>query len=247
MNLQFSGNRALILGGTCELGLATASAMIESGIFPILTHRSTKGMGRITDALQSAAGKYGTAFLDFSDRNSAAALFRQTARRIDYLVDFVHGDFEALIASADEATMYRYFAENISFRAGIIKKAARIMLAKKRGCLVYISSSAAVKPNPGQGFYAAAKLASEALYRNLGLELGARGIRTVIVRPGYVDTGRGREFLRHHGLAAMDKIPISRPLLAHEIADAVLFCLSDNAAAVNATEMSLDGGLTAGK
>ncbi|MBW2145227.1 MAG: SDR family oxidoreductase [Deltaproteobacteria bacterium] len=205
MKLQFSGDNALILGGSCDLAISLAGSMIESGLFPTLTWN------------------------------------------VDYLVDFVQGDFESLIASADEDDVYRYFAENISFSAEIIKKTARIMLTKKMGRLVYVSSSAAVKPNPGQGFYAAAKLASEALYRNLGLELGGHGVTTVTLRPGYIDEGRGKAFLMTHGPEVIGKVPIKRALCAAEIAEAILFYLSDSAGGFNATEISVDGGLTAGK
>ena len=107
--------------------------------------------------------------------------------------------------------------------------------------------SAAVRPNPGQGFYAAAKVASEALYRNLGLELGGRGITTVTLRPGYIDEGRGRAFLESRGDSALAKVPIGRPLTSQEVAETILFYLSDSAGGVNATEISMDGGLTAGK
>ncbi len=247
MKLQFSGDNALILGGSCDLAISLAGSMIESGLFPTLTFRSENGLSYITEKLKSFDGKYSSAYLDFGDRESLNTMFEQTGGNVDYLVDFVQGDFESLIASADEDDVYRYFAENISFRAEIIKKTARIMLTKKMGRLVYVSSSAAVKPNPGQGFYAAAKLASEALYRNLGLELGGHGVTTVTLRPGYIDEGRGKAFLMTHGPEVIGKVPIKRALCAAEIAEAILFYLSDNAGGFNATEISVDGGLTAGK
>ncbi|MBW1902889.1 MAG: SDR family oxidoreductase [Deltaproteobacteria bacterium] len=247
MNLQFSGDNALILGGSCDLAISLAGSMIESGLFPTLTFRSENGLSYITEKLKSFDGKYSSAYLDFGDRESLNTMFEQTGGNVDYLVDFVQGDFESLIASADEDDVYRYFAENISFRAEMIKKAARIMLTKKMGRLVYVSSSAVVKPNPGQGFYAAAKLASEALYRNLGLELGGHGVTTVTLRPGYIDEGRGKAFLMTHGPEVIGKVPIKRALCAAEIAEAILFYLSDSAGGFNATEISVDGGLTAGK
>jgi 3-oxoacyl-[acyl-carrier protein] reductase len=247
MRLQFSGHNALILGGSCDLAISLAGCMIESELFPTLTFRTEKGLSDITEKLKSFNGKYSSVYLDFGDRDSLKTMFEQTGGNVDYLVDFVQGDFESLIASADEDDVYRYFAENISFRAEIIKQTARIMLAKKMGRLVYVSSSAAEKPNPGQGFYAAAKLASEALYRNLGLELGAYGVTAVTLRPGYIDEGRGRTFLKIHGPEVIGRVPIKRALCAGEIAEAILFYLSDSAGGFNATEISMDGGLSAGK
>ena len=246
MNLQFSGNRALITGGSSDLAISLAGHMITAGLFPILTYRSEYGLNHISESLKAFDGKYSSVYLDFSDRNSLGSALRDTAS-VDFLVDFVQGDFESLIASADEDDVYRYFAENISFRAELVKKVARIMLAKKKGRLIYVSSSAASKPNPGQGFYAAAKLASEALYRNLGLELGGHGVTTVTLRPGYIDEGRGKAFLKTHGPEVIGRVPIKRALCAAEIAETILFYLSDSAGGFNATEVSVDGGLTAGK
>ena len=247
MNLQFSGNRALIVGGSCDLAIVLAKHLIKAGLFPVLTFRTQKGLDHLSERLRDFRAKYSTVYLDFSDPGSLDPALRHLDRDIDFMVDFAQGDFESLVASADEVDIYRFFAENISFRAEMIKRVARIMLVEKKGRLIYVSSSAAVKPNPGQGFYAAAKVASEALYRNLGIELGGRGITTVTLRPGYMDEGRGRAFLDSPGEGALAKVPIKRALSSEELAETILFYLSDSARGFNATEISIDGGLTAGK
>jgi 3-oxoacyl-[acyl-carrier protein] reductase len=247
MNLTFSGNRALVLGGTCELALALAGAMIESSLFPILTYRDDRGLSRIRKTLQPFEGRYETYYLNFGDRDSLDSLFSYIGDHLDFMVDFAQGNYESLIASADEDSVYRYFTENISFRAEALKMAGRTMLKKRKGRLVFISSTAAQMPNPGQGFYAAAKLASEALYQNMGLELGERGVTAVILRPGYIDAGRGSIYLHGKGGETLDTVPIKRAITRDEIAQTILFLLSDSAAGINATGISMDGGLTSGK
>jgi len=244
MNLKFSGTRALLLGGTCELALTLASFMIESSLFPILTYRNDKGQNVIRKALPHLEGKYDACYLDFGDRDSLDSLFSYIGDGLDFVVDFAQGNYESLIAQADGNDVYRYFSENISFRAEVLKMAGRVMLKKRKGRLVFISSTAAPRPNPGQGFYAAAKLASEALYRNMGLELGKRGITTVVLRPGYVDAGRGREYLQEQDGKILETVPIKRAITRNEIAETILFLLSDSAAGMNATEIAMDGGLS---
>ncbi len=120
------------------------------------------------------------------------------------------------------------------------------MLRKRFGRMVFVSSAAVLRTNPGQGFYVAAKTASEALYRNLGIELAKRGITTVTLRPGYVDSGRGARYTegRKEMLAAS---PLGRSLRPEEVAEAILFLLSDHATAFNATEICMDGGFSAAK
>lgn len=247
MKLNFSGNNALILGGSCDLAIYLAECMIKASLVPILTYRNEKGERHISEKLESFSGKYRSFYLNLGDRDSLDSLFEQIGDEIDFFVDFAQEDFESYVASADEDTINRYFDENVSFRAEILKKVSRLMLKKKKGRLIFVSSTAADMPNPGQGFYAAAKLASEALYRNLGLELGDRGITTVSLRPGYIDAGRGREYIKMRGEEFLRTVPIKRALTGAEVAETILFLLSDSAAGFNATEISLDGGLTAGK
>jgi 3-oxoacyl-[acyl-carrier protein] reductase len=247
MRLHFSGNRALVLGGTCELALVLAQTLIESDLFPLLTYRDDRGLKTIGEALRPFHGRYETYYMNFGDRDSLDSVFTQIGDDLSFLVDFAQGNYESLIAGADEESVYSYFTENISFRAEILKRAGRSMLKRRKGRLVFVSSAAAARPNPGQGFYAAAKLASEALYRNMGLELGERGVTTVILRPGYVDAGRGRVYLQKQERRILDMKPLKRAITAEEIAQTIIFLLSDSATGINATEISMDGGLTSGK
>jgi len=247
MTLKFSGTRALLIGGTCTIGLFLAERMIKKGLFPVLTYRNKEGNTCIKEVLEDYDDRYMTIYLDLGDPDSINSLFKRIDNDLDFLVDFAQTGFESLIASANHETVCKYFAQNVSSRFFIIKRAARAMLKKKRGRMVFISSSAAKRANPGQGFYAAAKLASEAIYRNLGLELGSRGITTVSLRPGYVDEGRGKDFINKSGKDVLEKVPIKRAINVKELAETILFFLSDSAAGFNATEISMDGGLAAGK
>jgi len=247
MILSFHGKKALVLGGSCDLALTLAAAMREAGIYPLLTFRNEEGREKINARLLPLGGSYGVCYLDFGDRDSLTSLLAQGYGEIDFVVDFAQGDFEGYVAAADEARVYQYFNANVSFRAELLKKIARIMVKRKKGRFVFISSVAAGRTNPGQGFYAAAKLASEALYRNLGLELGRKGITTVTLRPGYIRAGRGKAYLEAHGEEALRLVPTGRFLSESEVAETILFLLSESAAGFNATELTMDGGLTACK
>ena len=121
------------------------------------------------------------------------------------------------------------------------------MLVQKSGRLIYMSSTAAGMPNKGQGFYAAVKLAGEALYKNIGIELAAKGITSISLRPGYVNAGRGEKYISKSKNEILKKIPAGKALVSSEIAETIMFFLSDSARGFNATEIVMDGGLTAGK
>ncbi len=246
MEFKFAGSRALLLGGSCQLALGLADVMIPLGLYPLLSYRDDRGKARINEALDAHVGQYDTLFLDLAT-SQASVLEDAMDQDIAYLVDFVQEDLEGLVASLDSEKARVFFETHIAMRAMFIQRIARRMLARGHGRMVYISSAAAGRPNTGQGFYAAAKCAAEALYRNLGLELASRGITTVTLRPGYIDAGRGRRFLKREGAQATARVPLGRTLTIAEVADAVLFLLSDSAVGFNATVLTMDGGLSAGK
>ncbi len=239
MTHVFSGCNALLLGGSCELALVVAEMMIHAELFPILTYRDQKGLEEIDRCLGQYRDTYKAIECDLSRRDTIHVLFDYINENLDFLVDFAHGHLESLVASTDSDDVYTYFSENISARAEVIKLASRVMLKKRKGRLVFISSSAARKPNPGQGFYAAAKLASEALYRNVGLELGSRGISTITLRPGYIDSGRGRRYFAEKKEMYPDKVKEFGVLSCKEVAEAILHILSNSASGY--TEIEMDG------
>jgi len=226
------------------LALCLAPLCIDEGLYPILTYRSEEGKHRISDTsgrIGLPVEKYGVEFLDFAERGSIDSLFTRIGHDVDLLVDFAQGDVEALVASVNPDLLYGYFSENIAARAEFARAAAQAMLRKKRGRIVFISSGAAARSSPGLGFYAAAKLASEAIYRNLGTELGSRGITTVTLRPWYIVAGRGARFLRSDSRKNLAERAIS----PEQAAEAILFFLSENSRVFNAVEIMMDGGLAA--
>jgi 3-oxoacyl-[acyl-carrier protein] reductase len=247
LKLHFSGRRALILGGSCEMGLALAEAMSEADLFPLLTYRDDRGRERIDARLGTLGQEYATLCLEMKMPLESRRLNDLLAQGVDYLVDLAHGDLEGLVASVDNSVAEEYFHSHITARAAMIQQVARTMLNRHKGRLVFISSTAAERPHSGQGFYAAAKQAAEALYRNLALELAGRGITAVILRPGYVNAGRGRRYLEQHAKPALSKVPLGRALTVAEVVHAIMFLLCDEAVGFNATALTMDGGLSAGK
>ena len=247
MELKFSGRRALVLGGNCQMGLALAEAMIQAGLRPVLSHRSDAGRGQISERLERFGDGFDCVHLDLGDAQSVDHLAGEPCSGVDYLVDLAHGELENLVASADHATVRGYFDSQVGVRAMIVQQVSRQMLLKKFGRMVFVSSTAAGRPNAGQGFYAAAKRAAEALYLNVGLELAVRGITTVTLRPGYVDAGRGRRYLQGAGTRVLAQVPTGRAVQLQEVVETIMFLLSDSASGFNATVMTLDGGMSATK
>ncbi len=230
------------------MGCILAEKLAQNGIFPLLSYKRMDGKDRIEKRLGSSSIEYEAFHLDFADgQNSISRLENKIAGGVDFLVDFAQEDYESLVAGADDGAMTAFFNANIGVRALVIKRVARAMLRQQKGRMIFISSTAAGRPNPGQGFYAAAKLASEALYKNIGLELAHKGVTTLSIRPGYVNSGRGTAYLARCEDDVKNQIPTGAALDPGQVADAVMFYLSDHAGQFNATQVTLDGGFSAGK
>ena len=157
------------------MGLSLAELLMDAGLFPVLVARNEKKRQRIADSLHGHSGKYDTTVVDFSRIASVNAFTAAMGTCPDYLVDLYQSDYESMVAASDPSRVSEYMACNLTARAELIRFLSRRMLKQKFGRMIFISSVAADYPAQGQGFYAASKLAGEALYKNIGVELGRRG------------------------------------------------------------------------
>lgn len=238
MKLSFGGRTALVLGGGSDMGLALTALLREEGVTVIPTHVSDEGREAVARRFPDLASPR----LELGDHD-IGALQPVLDAGVDYLVDLAQGDLEGLAAAAGEEAE-GYLEAHVSGRLRLLRAVTRSMLPRRFGRLVFVSSTAAALPAPGQGFYGAAKRASEGLYQSLGLELGSRGVTSVSLRLGLVDAGRGRRFLaeedRRQNLG--DKV-----VTLEQAASTLLFLLSDQALALTCTTITMDAGLTAQK
>ncbi len=239
MKLSFKGP-VLVTGGGSELGIRLAQALHAENAVTLSVCRSAESLHRCREA--------GLVALPFDEPETlperCRALLGETPA---HLADLMHSRFESLLAAPAPEAIMTWAAEDIGLRARLVRAVSRAMLAQRFGRCVFVSSSAAECPAPGQGYYAAAKLAGEALYRSLAVELSGRGVTAASLRLSWMDTGRGRDFLEHRQEAAACRMPLGRLIRMDEATDALLFLLSASTAAANGTALTLDGGLSATK
>lgn len=104
----------------------------------------------------------------------------------------MHSRFESLIAGAAPEAIMEWAAVDIGLRARLVRAVGRSMLARRFGRCVFVSSSAAECPAEGQGYYAAAKLAGEALYRSLARGAVRKGSLRLFLAPELAGCRAGR-------------------------------------------------------
>lgn len=156
-----------------------------------------------------------------------------------------------LVETSDDAWT-EVFAVNVQGVFKVSRAVARRMMARRRGSIVTVSSNAAGIPRLGMGPYAASKAASTMLTKCLGLELAEFGIRCNVVAPGSTRTPMQQALLNAGATPASiiggsletfrPGIPLGKIAEPAEVADAVLFLMSDRASQITMAEIYVDGG-----
>lgn len=238
MKLKYGKQLLTIVGGSSEIGLTLAKYALQANLSLVLTYRNEQSKTLIEKELRNTNGAWRTVYLDLENKESI-----QNVCDTDYLVDLSHTRYEALVPIAKDREVEEYFVKNTIFKSLLIKHVTNSMRNRRFGRLLYISSTSAVKMNPGQGYYAASKLSVEALYKAVGIELGALGITSVILRPGYIDSGRGRSYIVKNKEKIKKAVPLKRAMEVEEICENIMFFLSDSSLYINSTAINIDGGM----
>ena len=140
-----------------------------------------------------------------------------------------------------------HFATNIRGGFFVAQDAARIMVPRGWGRIIFISSQSGLIGIPGQPVYCASKGAIINLVRTLGVEWARHGITVNSIAPTFVETNLTRKRLQDPEFRAfvLGKIPAGQLAVAEDIAAAAVYLASEEAGMVNATTLSVDGGWTA--
>lgn len=159
----------------------------------------------------------------------------------------------SLTSDVDLPTLRRALAVNVEAVWLVSRAVARVMTARKLGSIVTVSSNAGDTPRLGLGAYCASKAAATMLTRCLALELAPHGVRCNVVSPGSTDTPMLRRLPGGADLARSVQgdlaqfrlgIPLGRVASPRDVADAVLFLLSDQARHITLHDLRVDGGAT---
>jgi 3-oxoacyl-[acyl-carrier protein] reductase len=233
---------ALVTGGSRGIGAAICKELARGGAKVAVNYRSSEAEAA---ALAKEIGGVALAG-DVADAEEAAALVTQAESELgdlDILVNNAGITRDGLIARMGDDDWRDVQATNIDGTFHTCRAVARSMMKRRSGSIVNMTSYVGVHGNPGQTNYAASKGAIIAFTKALAKELGNRGVRVNAVAPGYIETDLTgvlpedwREFLRTN-------TPLGRLGQPQDVATAVRFLCSDEAAFVTGEILLVDGGL----
>ena len=245
--MQLEGKVALVTGASRGIGKAIALMLAENGAdIAVNFAGSTAAAEAVAAEIEKMGRKAILVQGDVSQAEVCAEIVDKVVNElghIDILVNNAGITRDTLLLRMKEEDWDAVLNTNLKGVFNCTKAAVKYMAKQRSGSIVNISSVVALMGNAGQANYAAAKAGILGFTRSVAKEMAARGIRVNAVTPGFIKTDM-TSVLSEKVVAAMEaSIPLARLGEPEDIAKAVLFLVSDNAAYITGQTLHVDGGM----
>ena len=235
---SLEGKNALVTGASRGLGRAIAAELAGAGASVVLSYRTG------AEEAQALAAEIGGRAVqaDVSEADSARELVEE-AGDLDIIVNNAGVTRDGLLVRMSDEDWDTVIDTNLSSCFYTCRAAVRGMMKKRAGAIVNISSIVGIHGNWGQTNYAASKAGIIGFTKALARELGSRNVRANVVVPGYVKT-RLTDVLPEDATQSMlQNTPLGRLGDPEDVAGAVRFLCSEEAAFITGAVLLVDGGL----
>lgn len=240
---QLDGKIALVTGASSGIGVGIARALHAQGAHVVLTGRREAELKAVADELGDRASVMPA---DLADPAAPAALvegIEAAHGKLDILVNnagFTR-DMLALRMGDEDWNAVLEVDLNAPFR--LARAALRGMMKRRAGRIVSIASIVGVTGNAGQANYAAAKAGLIGMSKALAQEVAPRGVTVNVVAPGFVATPMTDKLNEAQKTTLLSRIPLARMGEAKDVASAVVYLASDEAAWVTGATLHVNGGM----
>ncbi|WP_108668189.1 3-oxoacyl-ACP reductase FabG [Euzebya rosea] len=234
---------ALVTGASKGIGAATAVALARQGRNVLVGYGGdADGAAAVVTACEDAGVTARAVQADLSTSIDPLAEAAEDVGGVAVLVNNAGITADGLVFGMDDDAFARVLDVNLTASFRLSRAVLRRMLRARFGRIVNVTSVVGLHGNAGQANYAASKAGLVGLTKSLAREVGKRNITVNAVAPGFISTAMTDDVDTSDML---DRIPAGRLGEAEEIAAAIAFLCSDEAAYVNGTVLQVDGGLFA--
>ncbi len=237
---------ALVTGASRGIGRAIALALGSAGARVVGTSTSPQGAARLTGELASHGYNGRGAVLDVGAAASIDALMAQLEEAGELptiLINNAAITRDTLLLRMKPEDLDAVIATNLTGAFRLCKACVRHMMKARGGRIVNLTSVVGVTGNAGQANYAAAKAGLLGFSKSLARELASRAITVNAVAPGFIDTDMTRALSEAQRTALLQQIPAGRLGSPEDVAAAVLFLVSPQAAYITGETLHVNGGM----
>ncbi|WP_159713380.1 3-oxoacyl-[acyl-carrier-protein] reductase [Geminicoccus flavidas] len=239
---DLSARRALVTGATGGIGEAIARALHARGASLVITGRREEVLAKLAAEL---GDRVQVVVADLAEPDAAERLMKEAeaAGPVDVLVNNAGITRDMLAMRMKDEDWSAVIETNLSAVFRLSRAGLKGMMKRRHGRIINIGSVVGATGNAGQANYAAAKAGLVGMTKALAAELGSRGITVNCVAPGFIDTAMTQKLDEKQRDSLLGRIPAGRLGAGADIAAAVVYLASDEAAYVTGQTLHVNGGM----
>lgn len=249
MTNLLQGKRALITGGGSGIGLAIARGFVQAGATVVISGRRENLLNEAKASIGAGCEVFALDVNDLAALPSAATTIEQRFGPLDILVNNAGINLKKPTLEVTDEEFARIQQANVFGLFSLTREVLKPMAKRKKGCVLNITSMAAIYGLPRVAAYTASKAAVWGLTQELAVEFGAMGIRVNAIAPGFIYsemTAKALDADPERKARVMARTPMNRMGQPEEVANAAVFLCSDAASFINGVQLAVDGGNSIG-
>jgi 3-oxoacyl-[acyl-carrier protein] reductase len=239
---DLSGRTALVTGASGGIGDAIARQLHGQGATVVLAGRRREALTALADALGERTR---VAVAELAEPQAAEQLLAAADAEggVDVLINNAGLTRDNLALRMKDEDWQTVLDVNLSAGFRLIRAALRGMMRRRWGRIVNITSIVALTGNPGQANYAAAKAGMIGMTKSLATEVASRGITVNCVAPGFIQTSMTDALSEDQRARLLERVPLGRLGSGADVAAAVGYLVSEEAAYVTGQTLHINGGM----
>jgi 3-oxoacyl-[acyl-carrier protein] reductase len=242
MMFDLTGRTALVTGASGGIGAAIARQLHAQGASVIIAGRRREALDALAEAL-GARVRVEVAELAEPDAAERLIAGAEAAGALDVLINNAGLTRDNLALRMKDEDWQTVVDVNLSAAFRLSRGALRGMMRRRWGRIVNVTSIVAVTGNPGQANYAAAKAGMIGMTKALAAEVAGRGITLNCVAPGFIETAMTAALSEQQRARLLERVPVGRLGSGADVAAAVGYLVSDEAAYVTGQTLHVNGGM----
>lgn len=246
ITVSLQGKVALVTGATRGIGKAVALRLAKAGATLSICGRDLAKLSKCQKEIEALGRSCLALQVNISKSEEVNEMVNKTLDKfgkVDILINNAGITRDSLLVRMKESDWESVLATNLTGAFLVTRAVSKAMLKAHAGRIVNISSTVGLTGNEGQGNYAASKAGLLGLTKSVARELASRGVTCNAVAPGFIETDMTRQIPEEVRKRLLAQIPVGHFGTAEQVADLVLFLVSEEASYITGQVIRVDGGM----